>query len=68
MSKSNRLEKANFRALIETDGTDRIEDRMAILDTFLSIEAHITLEEMFRLLEKRGIDVEPEFVKQCMNR
>jgi Fur family ferric uptake transcriptional regulator len=68
MSKSNRLEKANFRALIETDGTDRIEDRMAILDTFLSIEAHITLEEMFRLLERRGIDVEPEFVKQCMNR
>ncbi len=68
MLDSNQFEKSNFRTLIETDGSDRIQERMNILDAFLSTEEHITLEEMFRLLEARGIEVEPEFLKQCMNR
>ncbi|MDZ7699987.1 MAG: transcriptional repressor [Deltaproteobacteria bacterium] len=68
MFESNQFEKTNFRTLIETDGSDRIQERMDILDAFLSTEEHITLEEMFRLLETRGLKIEPEFLKQCMNR
>ncbi|MFO7985813.1 MAG: transcriptional repressor [Desulfatiglandaceae bacterium] len=68
MFNNKHLEKANFRTLIESDGTDRIEERMAILDIFLSTEKHITLEEMFGLVTARGLNVTPEFVKQCMNR
>ena len=68
MFNGNHLEKANFRALIETEGTDRIEERMELLDVFLSTEAHITLDELVGLARARGLRVTPEFVKQCMNR
>lgn len=68
MKNRNLLEKANLRALLETDQVDRIQDRLNIVDTFLGTEEHVTLEELFRLLKKRGYDYEPEFVRQCMNR
>ncbi len=68
MNNINDLEKANFRALIESDGNDRIQDRLNILDVFLGIEEHITLEELSRLLRERGHVYEPEFLRHCMNR
>jgi Fur family ferric uptake transcriptional regulator len=68
MDTNDYIEKANFKALIETDGTDRIEDRLNVLDAFLDTEEHITLEEMFFLLKQKGFDYEPAFVRQCMNR
>ncbi len=64
----NYQEKENFRALLETDKIDRIEDRLKIVDTFLETEEHVTLEELQKLLKKRGYDFDPEFVMQCMNR
>ena len=68
MKSSNYFEKTNFKSLIETDGTDRIQDRLNIIDVFLGTEDHITLEEMIRLLRENGYDFEPVFVNQCMNR
>lgn len=68
MGNINQLEKRNFKALIEADGQDRLQDRLNIIDVFLGTEAHITLEEFQRLLRKQGYDYEPEFVRQCMNR
>jgi len=68
MKDRNVLEKANLRALLETDQVDRVQDRLNIVDTFLDTEEHVTLEELFRLLKKKGYDYEPEFVRQCMNR
>lgn len=61
-------EKENFRALLETDKIDGIEDRLKIVDTFLETEGHVTLEELQDLLKKRGYDFDPDFVMQCMNR
>jgi Fur family ferric uptake transcriptional regulator len=68
MKDTNILEKANLRALLETDQVDRVQDRLNIVDTFLGIEDHVTLEELFRLLKENGYDYEPSFVRQCMNR
>ncbi|MBW2284899.1 MAG: transcriptional repressor [Deltaproteobacteria bacterium] len=68
MATENHLERINFKALIEADGKDRIQDRLNIVDLFLDIEEHITLEELFHLLRDRGYDYEPEFIRQCMNR
>ncbi|MGD8226780.1 MAG: transcriptional repressor [Desulfobacteraceae bacterium] len=61
-------EKANFRALIEDDEIGRVEERLNIIEVFLNTEGHVTLEEMMKLLEDRGYDYDPEFVRQCMNR
>ncbi len=68
MQKIDFIEKANFRTLIETDGTGRIQDRLCIIDVFLGTEEHVTLEEMLHLLREKDYDFEPRFVKQCMNR
>jgi Fur family ferric uptake transcriptional regulator len=68
MTDRNGLEKANLRALLETDQVDRVQDRLNIVDTFIESDEHITLEELFRLLKEKGYDYEPEFVRQCMNR
>lgn len=61
-------EISNFRALIEEDSIGRIEDRLNIIDTFLSTEEHVTLDDMIRMLRDRGYDFDPAFVRQCMNR
>ncbi len=68
MRDTNLLEKANLRALLETDQVDRVEDRLNIVDAFLDTEGHVTLEELFRVLEAKGYHYEVDFVRQCMNR
>jgi Fur family ferric uptake transcriptional regulator len=68
MERNNFIEKANFKALVETDGNERIQDRLNIIDVFLGIEDHVTIEQMYRLLREKGYDYETEFVRQCMNR
>ena len=68
MMNDNYYEKANFRALIEDDEIERVEERLNIIEVFLNTEEHVTLEEMMQLLEARGYDYDPEFVRQCMNR
>ena len=68
MLKNNHFETTNFRSLIENDHIGRVEERLNIIDTFLDTEEHVTLEDMMRLLQERGYDYEPDFVRQCMNR
>lgn len=62
------LEKENFKALLEADKVDRVEERLNIIDTFLGTEEHITLEGLYHLLRQRGLDYDTEFIRQCMNR
>lgn len=68
MINDNDYEKANFRALIESDHVGNVEERLHIIEVFLNIEEHVTLEEMVQLLKERGYDYDREFVRQCMNR
>jgi len=68
MAHHNDLEKTNFKALIEGNGAERMQERLDVIDVFLGTEAHVTLEEIVRLLKERGHDFDPVFVAQCMNR
>ena len=68
MKNNNYLEKANFKALIEIDGNDRVQDRLNIIDIFMGTEEHVTIERMYRLLREKDYDYEAGFVRQCMNR
>lgn len=68
MLKENSREKRNFKALIETDGIGRVEDRLNVIDTFLNTEDHITLDDLMSLLKSKGYDYDQEFVKLCLNR
>ena len=68
MERNNYIEKANFKALVETDGNERIQDRLNIIDVFLDTEDHVTIEQMYHFLREKGYDYETEFVRQCMNR
>jgi Fur family ferric uptake transcriptional regulator len=68
MENNNFFEKLNFKALIEADGNERLQDRLNIIDVFMGTEEHITLEQMYRLLREKGYDYDPEFVRQCMKR
>ena len=68
MISNNTIEKSNFRSLIENDGVERVDDRLNIIDTFLSTEDHVTLEDLMGLLRHRGYDYEPDLVRQCINR
>jgi len=62
------FEKTNFLSLIEADGADRLQDKLNVIDVFLSTEEHITLEEMVLLLQEKGYDFDSGFVKHCMHR
>ena len=66
MENINHFEKMNFRTLVEEDGYDNTQDRLNIIDVFMGIEGHITLEELYRVLKEKGYDYEPEFVRQAM--
>jgi Fur family ferric uptake transcriptional regulator len=68
MNNIDAIEKANFKTLIETDGQDRIQDRLNIIDIFLGTEEHVTIEEMYCLLKDSGHDYDADFIRQCMNR
>ena len=68
MIKTNQYEKANFRTLIENDEIGNVEDRLNIIDTFLSTEEHVTLEGLMKILRSKGYDYKSDFVRLCMNR
>ncbi len=68
MKNNEFFEKANFLSLIEADGADHLQDKLNVIDVFLSTEEHITLEEMLILLREKGYDFDSGFVKHCMHR
>ncbi len=65
---NNQEEKANFRFLLESDGTERLDERLNIIDAFLSTEKHITFDDLMNILRDRGYDYDPDFVRQTLNR
>ncbi len=63
---NNSLEQLNFKALIEESKTDRIEDRLNVLNAFLATPGHVSLEEMHNILKEKGYDYDLQFVSQCL--
>jgi Fur family ferric uptake transcriptional regulator len=66
MKRINQAEKANFTALLEAEGDDRLQERIHVIDVFMGTEGHLTLEELFLLLKQEGHEYEPAFLRQCM--
>ena len=50
------LEKENFHSLIAQDGAGNVEERLNIIDAFLEMEKHITIEELTNYLKEKGYD------------
>ncbi len=59
-------EKHQFKKLFKQEHIDNFEDRFKVLEAFLQIEKHVTVEEIIQQLEKNGWKMEPEFVKETL--
>ena len=59
-------EKKQFRQLFEQQGLDRFEDRFHVLESFLKLEQHVSLDEIAEQLKADGVQVDNGFLAQCM--
>jgi Fur family ferric uptake transcriptional regulator len=59
-------ERRQFERLLRQQRMDRIGDRMAVLEVFLTSEEHQTAEGWHRLLRRQGTDLGAEFVAQTL--
>ena len=59
-------EKKQFRRLFRQQGVDRFEERFQVLEAFLKLEHHVSLEEISNQLKADGISVDDEFLSRSM--
>jgi Fur family ferric uptake transcriptional regulator len=59
-------ERRQFKKLFKQEHIDNFEDRLKVLEAFLQTEKHFTVDELVRLLEVSGWQLEPEFVKETL--
>jgi len=59
-------EKRQFKKLFKQEHIDNFEDRFKVLEAFLQTEKHVTVEELVKLLEGNGWNLEPEFVHETL--
>ncbi|MCG8635706.1 MAG: FeoA domain-containing protein [Desulfobacterales bacterium] len=59
-------EKKQFRRLFQQQGVDRFEERFQVLEAFLKLEHHVSLEEISNQLKADGIGVDDEFLSRSM--
>jgi Fur family ferric uptake transcriptional regulator len=59
-------EKRQFKKLFKQEHIDNFENRFKVLEAFLQTEKHVTVEEVHRLLENNGWQLEPEFVRETL--
>ncbi len=59
-------EKKQFRRLFRQQGVDRFEERFQVLEAFLKLEHHVSLEEISNQLKADGILLDTDFVARSM--
>ena len=59
-------EKEQFRKLFQQERVENFEDRFKVLEAFLSMEKHVTVDELAALLDSRGSRLSPEFVRDTL--
>lgn len=63
----HKQEKEQFIKLFKQDRIDRFEDRLSILEVFLNIEHHVTLDELVVLVHRHGhTSLSSEFVRETL--
>lgn len=67
VSDHHKLEREQFREVLESYGATSIKERLNILDLFLSTEDHITLSELENLVKDRAPEFQDRaFLKETM--
>ncbi|WP_022667254.1 FeoA domain-containing protein [Desulfospira joergensenii] len=59
-------EKRQFVRLFKEQGLDRFDQRFQVLEAFLKLEDHVTLQEISRQLKADGIKLDDEFIFSSM--
>ncbi len=59
-------EKHQFKKLFKQENIDDFEDRFKVLEAFLQVEKHVTVDEIVYQLEENGWELEPEFVRETL--
>jgi Fur family ferric uptake transcriptional regulator len=59
-------EKEQFKKLFEQEGIDRLENRLQVLDVFLTTEQHLTVSELHGMLCNQGYEFSSEFVRDTL--
>jgi len=59
-------EKEQFKKLFTQEMIDRFEDRFKVLEIFLKIERHITVEELVGRIRDAGGSLDPAFVAETL--
>ncbi len=65
--RTDHIEKANFKALLLETNKKRVEDKLNIISVFLETEGHMSTDEMYTLLKKKGYNYDKNFVQECMD-
>ena len=59
-------EKEQFRKLFQQERVENFEDRFKVLEAFLSLEKHVTVDELAGFLDSRGAKLSSEFVRDTL--
>ena len=66
MKRIHNQEKQQFKELFKQEQIDNFEDRFKILEVFLQTEHHVTVDELVQILDEKGYQFEPDFVRDTL--
>ena len=66
MITSHEQEKKQFRRLFQQQGVDRFEERFQVLESFLKLEHHVSMNDIIGQLAKDGVNLDEGFVAESM--
>ena len=66
MKQNHIQEKKQFKKLFKQEKIDNFEDRFKVLEVFLQTEQHVTIDELIKLLDQNGWQLETDFVRDTM--
>lgn len=62
----HRQEKEQFGKLFQQDHITDLEDRLAVMEAFLQIDAHVSSAQLIQRLNALGRHLDPEFVRDTL--
>jgi Fur family transcriptional regulator, ferric uptake regulator len=67
MTNTHEQEKKQFRRLFQQQGIDRFDSRFSVLDAFLKLEHHVSIQDLMKQLQADDLYFEQDFVLGTMN-
>lgn len=66
MTQLHEQEKDQFKKLFEEERVEHPDDHLRVLEGFLSVERHLTAEELAQMLAERGVRLPVDFVRETL--